>query len=187
MFKNKEDFPFTKTLEDNWQIIRQELEQLQDSGFLPWPEKHLYGKGWDVFGLYAYGLKLHKNCKLCPETTRLVESIPGMTTAGFSSLQPNTYIAPHSGYPDGVLRCHLGLIGCEGCGIRVGDEKRNWEEGKCFVFDDTTEHEVWHRGPQKRVVLLLDFQYPFEEIQVTEKPLEDGNFFQKIFKKLTPR
>lgn len=187
MFKNTDEFPFIKTLEDNWQIVQQELAQLQQNDFLPWPEKHLYGKGWDVFGLYAYSMKLHKNCKLCPETTRLIERIPGMITAGFSSLQPNTYIAPHSGYPEGVLRCHLGLMGCEGCGIRVGDETRNWQEGKCFVFDDTTEHEVWHHGPEKRVVLLFDFLYPLEETGISQKSPDETNFLQKIFKKLTPK
>jgi aspartyl/asparaginyl beta-hydroxylase (cupin superfamily) len=187
MFKNPEEFPFIKSLEDNWHIVRQELEQLQKNDFLPWPEKHLYGKGWEVFCLYAYGMKLHKNCKLCPETTRLIESIPGMIIAGFSALQPNTHIAPHSGYPDGVLRCHLGLTGCEGCGIRVGEETRHWQEGKCLVFDDTTEHEAWHQGTEKRVVLLLDFRYPIEETWISQKSPSHPNFLQNIFKKLIPR
>jgi aspartate beta-hydroxylase len=28
------------------------------------------------------------------------------------------------------------------------------------VFDDSFEHEVWHRGTQPRVVLLMDVLYP---------------------------
>lgn len=183
MFKNKEDFPFTQTLEANWQVILSELEAVNQADFLAWPEKHLYGKGWDVFGLYAFGLKLHKNVKLCPETTKLVENIPGLVTAGFSSLQPGTHIAAHTGYADGVLRCHLGLIGCDGCTIRVGDEMRSWQEGQCFVFDDTTEHEVWHRGEQTRIVLLLDFKYPPPVEETKPKPDEPKkNFWQKLFK-----
>ena len=158
MFKAVQEYEFTKELEANWQVIRQELEQLSDKDFLDWPEKHLYGKGWQTFGLYAFGMKLHKNCRLCPETTKLIEGIPHMVTAGFSSLLPSTHIAAHTGYPEGLLRCHLGLVGCDGCSLRVGAEVRDWQEGKCLIFDDTTEHEAWNRGDRTRVVLLIDFK-----------------------------
>ncbi len=161
MFKNKQDFPFLLSLESEWEAIRDEALNLRSGDFLAWPEKHLYEKGWDVFGLLAFGLEIKGNVKLCPKTAELVKAIPGIVTAGFSSLQPDTHIAPHTGYPDGVLRAHLGLVGCEGCSLRVGEETKVWEEGKCFVFDDTTEHEVWHRGQKTRIVLLLDFRYPF--------------------------
>ncbi|MBD2188376.1 aspartyl/asparaginyl beta-hydroxylase domain-containing protein [Pseudanabaena mucicola] len=180
MYKNSEDYPFTQSLEANWQVIRQELEQLGRDDFLDWPEKHLYGKGWQTFGLYAFGMKLGKNCKLCPETTKLVEQIPNMVTAGFSSLVPGTHISPHTGYPDGVLRCHLGLIGCDGCSLRVGDEIRNWQEGKCLVFDDTTEHEAWNRGEQTRVVLLIDFKIDDRQSKSDASQSSKTGFWQKL-------
>ncbi len=186
MYKNASDFEFTSALEANWQVIKQELEQISHRDFIAWPEKHLYGKGWDIFGLYAFSMKLGKNCDLCPETTKLVEAIPGLVTAGFSSLLPNTHIAAHTGYPDGVLRCHLGLVGCDGCSLRVGDETRNWQEGKCLVFDDTTEHEAWNQGQQTRVVLLLDFKYPLEvSDDITEdKGRSQDGFWQNLKQKL---
>lgn len=184
MYKNNSDYEFIQPLEENWQVIKQELEQLSSNDFLDWPEKHLYGKGWQTFGLYAFGMKLGKNCQICPETTKLVEKIPNMVTAGFSSLVPGTHIAAHTGYPDGVLRCHLGLIGCDGCSLRVGDEIRNWQEGKCFVFDDTTEHEAWNRGDRTRVVLLIDFKpdSPIAETKEIEKGAKTDNkgFWQTI-------
>lgn len=160
MFYDPSLFEFVTDLEANWHLIRQELNQLHEQDFIPWPEKYLYGKGWDAFGLYAFGVKLGKNCKLCPETTRLVNKIPGLVTAGFSSLTPGTHIAPHTGYDDGLLRCHMGLTVPENCGIRVGNETRTWQEGKCIVFDDTFEHEAWNYGDRTRVVLLLDFKAP---------------------------
>ena len=48
------------------------------------------------------------------------------------------------------LRCHLPLICPEpssdiNIGMRVAEETRQWEEGKCLVFDDAYEHEVWYR------------------------------------------
>lgn len=95
---------------------------------------------------------------MCPETTRLVESIPGMTTAIFSSLAPGTHIVPHEGYIKTVLRCHLGLIVPDDCWIRVGDETKTWEAGKCLIFDDTFEHEVWNRSNSPRIILLIDFK-----------------------------
>ncbi len=163
MYFSPEAFPFTRILEAGWADIRRELEDLHQGSFVPWPERFLYGQGWDVFGLYAFGRKLQQNCDLCPQTTRLVEQVPGLTTAGFSSLAPGTHIAPHTGYTTAVLRCHLGLIVPEGCKMRVGSEVRQWEEGKTLVFDDTVEHEVWHNGDRPRIILLLDFRKTAEQ------------------------
>jgi len=178
MYKNSQDFSFTKILEDNWLTIRRELEQLSDRSFVEWPEKHLYQDGWDIFGLYAFGMKLDKNCQLCPETAKLVEQIPHLVSAGFSSLKAGTHIKPHTGYPDGVLRCHLGLIVPNDCGLRVGDETCSWQEGKTLIFDDTTEHEAWNRSDQTRIVLLLDFKYPVEVENVTS--LEDTSILELL-------
>jgi aspartyl/asparaginyl beta-hydroxylase (cupin superfamily) len=171
MYLNPEEFAFTRTLEQNWREIRAEFEALAPAVQVPWPERHLYGMtwdvaglfpghGWGVVGLYAFGRKLDDNCARCPLTTQLVEAIPGMSTAGFSCLTPGTHIKPHRGYSDAVLRCHLGLIVPEGCSMRVAGETRSWSEGRCLVFDDTSEHEVWHRGDRPRIVLLLDFPRP---------------------------
>ena len=152
-------FSFVPKLEQEWSVIRAELLALKDSHFIPWPEKNIYDRGWNVFGLHEFGKKMEENCRLCPETTRLVESIPGMTTAGFSSLSGGSQIKPHRGYTDEVLRYHLGLIvpEPEKCGLRVGSLLRRWEEGKSLIFDDTFEHEAWNRGDATRIVLLVDF------------------------------
>jgi hypothetical protein len=44
-------------------------------------------------------------------------------------------------------------------GIRVGDDKRQWEVGKALVFDESFEHEVWNDNPigsgEYRHVLLF--------------------------------
>src|SRR5262249_34462521 len=122
------------------------------------PERQLYESGWDVYGLYAFGRKLERNCRRCPETTRLVEAIPNLATAGFSRLEPGTHIKPHVGYPDTVLPSPPGLIVPQGgCALRVGPETRTWQEGRCLVFDDTTEHEAWNRSDAVRIVLIIDF------------------------------
>ena|SRR5689334_2482070 len=160
MFLDAAAYPFVPELERSWRSIRAEFEALGRECRIPWPERELHAGGWEVVGLYAFGRKLAPMCARCPETTRLVESIPGMTTAGFSFLNPGTHILPHRGYSTDVLRCHLGLQVPAGCSMRVGTETRQWVEGRCLVFDDTMEHEVWHRGDQPRVVLLVDFARP---------------------------
>jgi len=118
---------------------------------------------WKTFFLYAYGFKADGNCRRCPETTRIVEAIPGMKTAFFSILAPGKHIPAHRGPYRGVIRYHLGLRVPEPldqCRIRVGDDIGRWEEGKSLVFDDTYEHEVWNDTPGTRVVLFVDFVRP---------------------------
>lgn len=167
MFFESSTFPFISILETNWLLIKQEFEQVQQEKLIDWPEKNLYNKGWKVFGLYAFGNKLAENCQLCPQTTQLIESIPGITTAGFSCLASGTKISPHVGYSDQVLRCHLGLIVPNGCALKVGNQTKSWQEGKCFTFDDTVEHEAWNQGMLDRVVLLVDFLKP--QIKLSNK------------------
>jgi beta-hydroxylase len=161
MFLDPHQYPFTEALEAGWEAVRDELLRLGRESFMVFPERRLYEKGWDVFSLYAFGRKMDKNCRLCPRTAELVEAIPGMTTAAFSRMEPGTEIKPHVGYQDTVLRCHLALVvPPDGCAIRVGPETRGWQEGKCLVFDDTTDHEAWNRSDSVRVVLIIDFTKP---------------------------
>ncbi|MEO8153220.1 MAG: aspartyl/asparaginyl beta-hydroxylase domain-containing protein [Rhizobacter sp.] len=158
MFIESTEFPFLAPLAHDWQSVRDELLALRSSYFMQWPERDIYQGNWSVFGLYNFGNRIDEHCALCPRTAKLVGDIPGLVTAGFSSLSPGTVIAPHVGYTNQVLRSHLGLVTPEGCAIRVGRDTRSWSPGSCFVFDDTTEHEAWNRGDSTRVVLLLDFK-----------------------------
>ena len=157
-FLDPADFPFVEILEANAPAVRDDLDRLSSAGgFVPWPEKNLYGEGWDVFGFYWFGSRLSENCGLCPRTAEVVAQVPNLTTAGFSRLRAGARIKPHVGYTDAVLRCHLGLVVPPDCALRVGGETRRWEQDKCLIFDDTLEHEAWNRSGEDRIVLLLDF------------------------------
>jgi len=153
------EFPFLQVLGSEWRTIRREAEALGPGRFFDWPSDHHVGS-WTAFGLYAMQRRLDENCELCPETTRLVEQVPELVTAGFSALTPGTRILPHRDLSKVTLRCHLGLIVPEGCRMRVGTETRGWSEGEWLVFDGAVEHEVWHDGASSRIVLLLDFLKP---------------------------
>lgn len=158
MFEPLDDFPYLEAVCTGWPAIRGELDAIDGHAFLSWPETAIYTGDWSVFPLYRFGEKVVTTCTICPQTTELIEDIPGMVTAGFSRMAPGTHITPHAGYTDQVLRFHLGLMGGEDCGLRVGSEIRGWQPGSAFVFDDTQEHEAWNRGSEDRVVLLLDFK-----------------------------
>lgn len=160
MFLETTAFPWIRTLEAGYPMIRAEYDALDPAGLLPWPERAVYNHGWTVFGLYAFGRRLDDGCARCPHLAALLEAIPGLTTAGFSVLAPGAHIRPHTGYTATVLRCHLGIDVPPDCALRVGSETRTWQEGRCLVFDDTVEHEAWNRSDRPRVVLLLDFVRP---------------------------
>ena len=51
----------------------------------------------------------------------------------------------------------------ERCRMRVGASHFHWEQGRCRVFDDTFEHEVWNDTDEERVVLMLQFRRPLRE------------------------
>lgn len=170
-FLDNRDFPWSRELEARWQVVREELEGvMQDPERLPSFQEISKDQAnltqddrWKTFFLYGYGYKMPVNCARCPETTRLVEAVPGMMTAFFSILAPGKHIPRHRGPYKGVVRCHLALMvpePRERCRIQVGDEEAHWEEGRCLVFDDTYKHAVQNDTEGTRVVLFLDVRRP---------------------------
>ncbi len=60
---------------------------------------------------------------------------------------------------------HFPLIVPQGCWFRVADEKRFWQRGKAWVFDDTTEHEALNPSDALRVILILDIWHPALDVE----------------------
>ena len=160
MFIEKDNYPFTICLEDNWKAIRDEFINLPVQSFDPWVQQSMHGKGWSVFGLYASGEPIAKACDQCPKTAEILKSIEGLSIAGFSRMAPRTHIKPHIGWAASVYRLHLGLVVPLNCKLRVAGETRHWAEGECWIFDDTVEHEAWNDSDSDRGILLLDFLRP---------------------------
>lgn len=136
--------PVRPTVEDGW---------LTRSG--SWQQAHLFRDGrWE-----------DAVCARFPVTTAIVREIPELTTLSpgvimISRLSPGTRIMPHCGSTNAVLRMHLPIVVPAGVSLRVGSEILTWQEGKCLIFDDSFEHEVWHEGAADRVVLILDMPHP---------------------------
>ncbi|HWP25695.1 MAG TPA: aspartyl/asparaginyl beta-hydroxylase domain-containing protein [Xanthobacteraceae bacterium] len=164
-------FEWVERLEKNSGVIRQELmallsEQLQLPNIQELSPRQMNlskADGWKTYFFYLLGHRIEESYRRCPETGKLLDSIPGLTLAFFSVLAPGMHIKRHRGAWKGVVRCHLGLIVPEprtAVRMQVGDEMIYWEEGKCVIFDDTHKHEVWNETDGIRVVLLLDVHRP---------------------------
>lgn len=160
MFVDQRPFPFLSDLRARWPEIREECLALPRETYRPWVQREMYGEGWSVYGLVAFGERIEEALEACPNTAAALATVPHLTTAGFSRMVPGTRIKPHQGWVTTVYRAHLGLVVPENCALRVGDETRQWREGGVLVFDDTVTHEAWNYGSSDRVVLLFDFVRP---------------------------
>jgi aspartyl/asparaginyl beta-hydroxylase (cupin superfamily) len=166
-----EQFSWIRDVEASWQQARHELDAVMAyREAMPNFQDILREVGsiqkddnWKTFFLKGVGMNCSENARRCPETMRLLAAIPGCTTAFFSILSPHKHIPPHRGAWAGVLRLHLALMvpePPEQCRIRIADQLHTWQEGRCLVFDDTYNHQVWNDTDGYRVVLFVDFERP---------------------------
>eukprot|EP01094_Clydonella_sp_ATCC50884_P029176 TRINITY_DN9050_c0_g1_i1.p2 TRINITY_DN9050_c0_g1~~TRINITY_DN9050_c0_g1_i1.p2 ORF type:complete len:293 (-),score=85.93 TRINITY_DN9050_c0_g1_i1:149-1027(-) len=187
------DHPILQKLESKWEVIRGEMEALRVSNESTYTKPRSddeavpdYGPAtgfaeyfgidergvltttgnWKVFYFYKHFIRQDDNCKLCPETAKLIDRMmeEGLLVGGmvcFSRITPGTRIMPHTGPSNMRLTCHLGLCGCDGVTLRVArDNYVPYRNGKCFIFDDSFEHEVRHQGEDLRVTFMFDLWHP---------------------------
>jgi beta-hydroxylase len=168
-FFKTDDLQWVNELEKNWVAIRDEMVAQVEQAQLPSldqvsrGERSISDQRWKVFLFRFYMIDMEDNRQRCPATSRLIDRVPGMTSAMFSILEPGKHIPPHRGPFSGVLRYHLGLHipnPPESTRIRVDNDTRFWQEGKSLLFDDTFEHEVWNDSDDYRAVLFLDVKRP---------------------------
>jgi aspartate beta-hydroxylase len=135
---------------------------------------------WSAFYLWKDGEIVAENAARCPLTMRVLQTIvpPEVQHTApsvlFSLMRPGAHIPPHSGMVNTRLICHLPLIVPPGCEFRVGNETREWQEGKVWLFDDTIEHEAWNRSNEVRVILLFEVWRP--ELSRAERQLVQALF-----------
>lgn len=171
-----------RILEENFDIIREEALGLREEASLdyskaahpwrswrkPWtlllPDAR--PRTWTLYLLYHMGASVEEVMGQCPRTHAIVNSLPGAcldyTWGDFvlSAMNPGAHLRAHCSIDNLRVRIHLGITIPEGCSMRVGTETRTWEEGKCLMFEDSWEHEVWNRSGARRVVLIADLWHP---------------------------
>lgn len=162
-----EQFEWSSEIENNWEDIKGELDSFLKSGHELWPyfDQNIVTKknSWKTIPFYAWGVKFYGNSKKAPKTIKMLEKIPGMVSASFNLLEPNTTIVPHYGDTNAVMRCHLGIIipgGLPDVGFEVDGEKRAWKEGKLLFFCDAHNHSAWNNSNGERYILLFDVIRP---------------------------
>lgn len=179
-FHDCEDFPWLAELEAATAVVTADLQRvmaseraelvpyIQYTDDLPlrqWAELNR-NRDWTAIHLIRNGVPVEANARHCPETLALVErldpaDIPGRgPNAMFSLLAPGAHIPPHVGVANVRLVCHLPLIVPPDCWFRVGADRREWEVGKAWVFDDTIEHEAMNPSEALRVILIVDTWHP---------------------------
>jgi aspartyl/asparaginyl beta-hydroxylase (cupin superfamily) len=179
-FYDNAEFPWLERLEAATPAIRDELLALlrEDSeGFKPYVNHQLgapidqwaelnHSMKWNAFFLWKDGVRMDKQCARCPQFAALLDTLPMISipnfgpTVLFSVMEPHTHIPPHSSVTNARLVVHLPLIVPPGCRFRVGNETREWREGKAWVFDDTLNHEAWNDSDEKRVIVMIDTWNP---------------------------
>jgi aspartate beta-hydroxylase len=200
-FYDRSEFPWLDSIESATDDIRAELiDVLQEgpSALVPyidipegvsmnqWRELNR-SRRWGVYYLWRAGTAIPEHIARFPRTVAALEAwprcdVPGYApSAVFSVLDAKTRIPAHRGVSNTRLIAHLPLIVPPGCGFRVGGERRDWQPGKAFVFDDTFEHEAWNDSDVPRAVLILDIWSPHvsaaERDMVRQVTADMGEFY----------
>jgi aspartyl/asparaginyl beta-hydroxylase (cupin superfamily) len=174
------EFAWAGAIEAAAAAIRTEIEAVRaggDEGFRAYiqaehnnprlDENPLLGnRDWSALFLCENGRRDEAAIARCPSAWEAAQAAPlpriadTAPTVMFSLLRPGARISPHTGVQNTRLTCHLPLIVPSRCGFRVGNEVREWEEGKLLIFDDTIEHEAWNDSGEDRLVLIFDIWRP---------------------------
>ncbi|MFN8321331.1 MAG: aspartyl/asparaginyl beta-hydroxylase domain-containing protein [Chitinophagales bacterium] len=163
-FYERTQFEWVSILEENWQVIRDEMQEIisgkEEITLSSINPPYLSRPGiWKNIYFLNFMWKYHSNCKKFPKTYSILKSIPNLTFAEFTALEPHSRILPHIGETNTTIRGHLGIsipASFPTMGIKVGNEERGWEEGKVVLFSDCHRHTVWNNSDQRRFVLVFD-------------------------------
>jgi beta-hydroxylase len=164
-----DQFKELEPLQQNWQIIRAEAENLlalkkikaaeqnNDAGF-----NSFFKNGWKRFYLKWYDASHPSAEQLCPQTYALLKGIPSVKAAMFAELPPGGKLNPHRDPYAGSLRYHLGLAtpNDDRCFIDVDGERHSWRDGQGVMFDETFIHWAINGSESDRIILFCDVERP---------------------------
>lgn len=161
-------------LRERWEQIRDEAmalhlageldatTRLGSAGYHDVGFRTFYKRGWKKFYLTWYGAPHRSARRLCPDTVRILEQVPGVRAAMFSVLPAGAELTLHSDPMACSLRYHLGLETPEidACFIDVDGTRLSWRNGRDFVFDETYPHFARNDTRQLRLILMCDVERP---------------------------
>jgi len=118
------------------------------AGFVPEEAGLHHGRRWRVWPVAVGGRLDPRRCAAVPATCALLAATPLAQVvdgqAKFSVMRPGAVVKPHAGPVDTRLRMHCTLALAAGAvaELRVGQRWLRWRPGRCFLFDESYEHEV---------------------------------------------
>lgn len=164
-----DQFPELRTLQENWETIRDEALALNDSARIAASDRlddigfnSFFRSGWKRFYLKWYGASLKSAEQLCPRTVALVNQCKSVKGAMFAMLPPGGRLVKHRDPYAGSLRYHLGLAtpNSPDCYICVDGQKYHWRDGEAVMFDETFIHYAANESDSNRIILFLDVRRP---------------------------
>ena len=176
-FWDEQDFDWAKNLESKYAEIREEfdsvmgnMQKLKQEGNNIWAgalteDASDYGTGWKTLVLMDRGRWDPVNANLFPKTAEAVyaSGVPA-TEIFFASMDGPSSIKKHSDFTNFVLTSHLALdipySGENKCRLTVGNETREWINGKCSVFDTSLLHDAENESDQMRYILMMRLWHP---------------------------
>ena len=179
-FYPSEELPWVKEVEAATDAIEAELSAFlatRAQAFAPYihgglelpgqtPDTLRDHDNWTAAFLIRDGVEDLEWSAACPTVSALMDTLPLTAIKGFSpsvlfsKLQPGARIDPHTGLLNCRLICHLPLVVPAGCGLRVGDDRRDVVRGEVWAFDDSINHEAWNNSADDRIVLIFDVWHP---------------------------
>lgn len=170
--------PVINKLESAGKEIKEEFLRLQQHHpelFSGYQHYLVQDKGWNALYLYKNGRPIVPAVNgenQLPITWQIMRKelknwLCPLLEMHFSILAPHTSIKPHCDLWNFTLNLHLAIDIPTGCGIKVCDETREWQEGECLLFDYSYLHEAWNHSDNQRVCLLMDIWHP--ETSVAER------------------
>lgn len=184
-FLDTKTFPDLAKLQENWQVIRDEAQNLYDHGYIKASTNYddagfnsFFRTGWKRFYLKWYDDFLPSAKDLCPKTIEILKTTPSINAAMFALLEKRGTLVKHRDPYAGSLRYHLGLMtpNSEKCRIYVDGIPYHWKDGEDVLFDETYLHNAINETDQDRIILFCDVDRP-----ITNKVVAFLNRFFKNY------
>ena len=98
--------------------------------------------------------------EISPTTTKLLKDNPNISSALFSCLDAGKEIPPHVGPNNGILRYTLPIVVPKDgeCYLMIDGKRKDLNEHKGILWDDTYLHAAYNKTSGTRVALLLDIK-----------------------------
>ncbi|HEY9049877.1 MAG TPA: aspartyl/asparaginyl beta-hydroxylase domain-containing protein [Ohtaekwangia sp.] len=161
--------PSLQQIKDNWETIRQEALTLESSKLIKGSDKYndigfnsFFRRGWKRFYLKWYNNFHPSALEHCPETIKLLRSMPNIKAAMFVVLPAGSHLPVHRDPYAGSLRYHLGLItpNSDDCNIVVDGQMYSWRDGQDVLFDETYIHYAENKTDKDRLIFFCDVARP---------------------------